>query len=1382
MSVSVEQPLHFQRSASPTFSSPPRSPERVQHAPTSVSPPPLQQPADVNMSTSLSTLSPTGQRHDREDADMQDGNNLTSEQVHSASADLPVPAFSTVHIEVAATDEDAMDTTPDTNQQTVLPTASTGQDNTLVAQSPSPTANGVDGAELAASVQIEPIATDDATGTSPPPTVPLPLSDPSLQPPPPPPPPAEPTHSDSESSDDEDDVQPWHPIQEDTSSPDEIELKEIEASTEHSALDHEYWESRAFLPVEEPEYKVGVSGRIDWTIEAYNGTRESPNRDIVMKSDPVDIGGHLWQIKFYPKGNDSDYLSVYLECLSVVDASSKKKENRVDSVAKDGSADDMNEERLANTLALEEVTDTEYQHTPLPLLDSKQLPQRKSVAAQVSVVMYNPSEPRVNYSRTALHRFCNGSPDWGWTRFHGPYYDIPHRARGQRQALLRNDKLSFTAYIRTIEDETGCLWEHPSRENPWDSFAMTGLQGLMLGEDASAPGGNMISAIASWMLYTPFRKLLYSIRVPHSEEDPFVRPKPLVSALQKVLYMLRTHVNPGAGSVALDDVLEALEWYGIHDRIDKIDVIETWEVLRAKLEEELHETPEAATFLAMCGPKRDHITGVPSYRVPVVGVDSMQGAIDSSSAFVAPGRDLPELLTVELERQEFDSKTRSYVKLLNKVTLDDQISVNGIPYTLYGFVVHKQTLQSYVYQPILRPGGPGSKWYSYSDSKDENYVKCLTHKQAVETHQGKAGAGQIDGNDPIAYIAMYVRNDKIDATFNTDAESELWDVPCWIKADAEKLRSASIIDPMRPPPPPPTDDQISANESDDQSEGQTDLDLNKTYTFKVIDSRLFLQHEGPGTFEAYDTKWTTGSIDYIYNVELSRQDSCDDIRTKVASVIKDVQDPRQIKFWFLDPSRGSQGRPDLVSTGKVEYSSGSYDRYLDLKQWKFGQPGFASRHLWAHAVDFDDLPPLVTNEDENVQDTIEAPPSTTNDVSISSETAPETTHSNLDRRFEDTPMSEPDEQEQEVIVPVQSRPQTPTTVPPVIVEGVVETMIGIEDVSEGPGAFESSMVDDTEMGGTQHDPPPPPPPVVDLSAELIPPPAAPPVPRASSPKPPADEIYFFLKLFDPEKQVLEARGTYIAKKSARVDETLVKCLGLSIEDKKKIEIWEEEELNTLRSIKNRRSFLQVDLHNTSIIVVTMPLTSEQRSAIAARAAFADLQSFLAYRTFSRNFPSHLNGYFTYDYFSSEYYKGEIKNGHRHGHGKMLYHSGATYQGTFQLGQRHGHGLYTFQNGDTYDGDWVDNQQHGSGTFVEAATGNTYVGGWKNDKKFGEGVTHWKNAQEEERLCRICWEEAADAAFYDCGHVVACLQCAKEVQSCPVCRKRVLCAMKLYYVA
>jgi hypothetical protein len=292
----------------------------------------------------------------------------------------------------------------------------------------------------------------------------------------------------------------------------------------------------------------------------------------------------------------------------------------------------------------------------------------------------------------------------------------------------------------------------------------------------------------------------------------------------------------------------------------------------------------------------------------------------------------------------------------------------------------------------------------------------------------------------------------------------------------------------------------------------------------------------------------------------------------------------------------------------------------------------------------------------------------------------------------------------------------------------------------------------------------------------------PPPPRTPSPPPPTEEIYFFLKLWEPEKQSLVAKGSHIALRSSRVDETVVAILNRPVEDKKKFELFEEEELATTRSIKHRRSFAQMDLQNHCIIVATSPQTTEQRAALAARAAFADVQPYLAFQALARNFPHRLDGHFTYNYFSAQYYKGVIKNGQRHGHGNRIYHSGSTYEGTFCLGQRHGHGLYTFQNGDTYDGDWVNNQQHGSGTFLEAATGNTYVGGWKNDKKFGEGVTHWKNAQEAERMCRICWEEPAEAAFYDCGHVVACLPCAREVQNCPVCRRRVLTAMKLYYVA
>ncbi|KAJ4407344.1 hypothetical protein N0V91_003928 [Didymella pomorum] len=1333
------------------------------------------------MSASIPTLSPTGQRHDREDAEMHDEEGLANGQgqAEQESTTPATAATSAVAVEIAVVDEDAMDTTPDIDQQLVLPNGSAGQSHTFTAQLQSTATNDVARDDADSSVQTDSAGSADDATEPPPPVLPPPLFDPDLQPPPPPPPPVEPVRSDSESSDEEDGMHPWHPIQEDTSAPDEIELKEIEAGTEHSALDHGYWESRAFLPVEEPEYTEGISGRIDWSIDRYNGTREQPNRDIVMKSDVVAIGGHQWQIKFYPKGNDSDYLSVYLECLSVIDPSSKKKDGRVDSVAKDASVQEGAED--ATTASAVQAPVVEHQYAPLPLLGSKQLPKRKSVAAQVSVVMYNPTEPRVNYSRTALHRFCNGSPDWGWTRFHGPYYDIPHRLRGQRQALLRDDKLAFTGYIRIIEDETDCLWEHHSRENPWDSFAMTGLQGLMLGEDASAPGGSMISAISSWMLFRPFRDLLYSAHAPDPEAEPLVHPKPLLSALKKVLYMLRTQVDPGAGAVALDDVLDALEWYGIHERIDKLDVIETWEVLRAKLEQELQDTPEAITFAAMCGPKRNHSIGVPSYKVPVVGVESMQGAIDKATDLVTTTQELPQLLTLELERQEFDSKTRSYVKLLNRVSLDDHVHVRGVAYTLYGFVVHKQTLQSYVYQPILRPEGPGSRWYSYSDSKDENHVKCLTRKEAVDAHQGKAGSGRLEGNDPVAYIAMYARDDTVAIALKPGAESEPWEVPQWIKADVERTRSASILDPL-PPPPPPMDEPVTMTDSEDQPVTKTDNDELELVDFQVIDSRLFLQHEGPGTFEAYDSKWTRADIEHIHTVQLSRDDGCGDIRSKIASVIEDVKDPRQVKFWFLDPLRGSQGRPHLSTSGKMEYSSGNYDRYLEMRDWKMDRVNFACRRLWTHIVDHADLP-TPPQEEETIQETTESPSAAVDDNIVVIDAGTEVEDPAGVARSGDTPMSEPDEPEPEPVAPVQSRPQTPTTVPPVTIEGndAMEDEHSAEPEIAELVPVPPAVHDDTEMGGSQDALPPPPPPPVDLPTGFMPPPP-PPVERAPSPEPPADEIYFFLKFFNAEQQTLEARGTYIVKKSARLDETLVNCLGLPMEDKKKIDIWEEEELHTLRSIKNRRTFLQVDLHNTSVIIVAILQTNEQRSALAARAAFANPQAFLAYRAFARNFPAHLNGHFTYNYFSSEYYKGEIKNGHRHGHGKMFYHSGATYEGTFQLGQRHGHGLYTFQNGDTYDGDWIDNQQHGSGTFVEAATGNTYVGGWKNDKKFGEGVTHWKNAQEEERLCRICWEDAADAAFYDCGHVVACLQCAREVQNCPVCRKRVLCAMKLYYVA
>lgn len=1341
-----------------------------------------------------------------DDAEVLPNGHIENEITHSGT---PAPDIA---VEPSGEDADAMDTTPDSTQVEALPNGTL--ETPASTPTPAPNESGQDVPAAQNRESSPPVANEnlvrlDSNGspvntTSDPPQPP-PVGEPPAEAPAPavpaspaaeqPPAPTEPPRSDSGSSDDDDSGHPWNPIQEDTSAPDEPELKEIEEAGETSALDHEHWEQKTFLPLDETEYVAGASGRIEWTVNNYNGTKEKPNKELVMKSQIVNIGGYDWQIKFYPKGNDSDYLSIYVECLSVTTKEEKKDAapadenapkpddamaNAEDAMRTENAPENIVQKVRENTPQTAPEIATESQHAPLPLLGNKQMPKRRSVAAQVSVVLYNPGEPRVNYVRTCLHRFCSGSPDWGWTRYHGPYYEIQHRHRGQRQALLRNDSLAFTGYIRIVDDETSCLWEHHSRDNPWDSFAMTGLQSLTLGEGQSSPGGNIISAIASWMLFKPFRQFLYEFKVPDFLNEPFTRPKPLIAALQKVLYMLRTQVKTGANSVGLEDVIDALEWYGIQENFDKMDVIEVWETLRYKIEDELQGTPSASIFDELFGAKKNYMTGTPSYRASVKGVSSMQEAVNKTTDLLHPTQSLPQLLTVELDRQEFDTTTRTWIKLINKVTLDDNIKVKNIDYTLFGFVVHKENLQSYLYHPVLRPEGPSGKWYSYTDSKDENKVVCLTKRQAVEAHEGKAGSDKVAGRDPVAYIAMYVRSDVAGLAFSHQPETETWEVPEWLLDEMRKSQAARTPPSpfqVEPPAPPKTDAEKEAEEKERIANA-------RSHEFQVIDSRAFLQHEGPGTIDAYDPKWAPGNSGLVYSVKLTSCDGCKEVRNKLAKVVKDIRDPRQIKFWFLDALRGTAFRPNLLSTGKIEYSSGSIDNYEDQSDsWSLSEieEHWPYYRIWVHVIDFADLPELpkeVPKEPEPdpvpapAPQNLEAasplasqtvPPPVIENVPVPEPPAPENVPAS-----EDTPMSEPDEPELRPIV------QEPTPDQPDQV--MVEAEVVAEVPPVNPPAVEVVIPvppppTDTEMSGTADLPPPPP------AAEIqaVPPPP----PPAATPVIP-DEIYFFLKFFDAEAQTLTSRGSHIAPKSARVDTTV--CALLSLPPDTALELHEEEDLTTTHPIRLRRSFSQNDLHNTTVIIATRPLTEEQRSALAARAAFADPQPYLAFRAHARNFPALTSGHFTSNYFSAQYYKGEMQHGHKHGHGTRIYHTGATYAGQFRLSLRHGHGLYTYQNGDTYDGEWVAGQQHGTGTFVEASTGNTYVGGWKQDKRFGEGVTHWKVAQETERLCRICWEEGAEAAFYDCGHVVACLGCARRVDVCPVCRKRVLSAMKLFYVS
>ncbi|KAI7855830.1 zinc finger, C3HC4 type-domain-containing protein [Circinella umbellata] len=58
-----------------------------------------------------------------------------------------------------------------------------------------------------------------------------------------------------------------------------------------------------------------------------------------------------------------------------------------------------------------------------------------------------------------------------------------------------------------------------------------------------------------------------------------------------------------------------------------------------------------------------------------------------------------------------------------------------------------------------------------------------------------------------------------------------------------------------------------------------------------------------------------------------------------------------------------------------------------------------------------------------------------------------------------------------------------------------------------------------------------------------------------------------------------------------------------------------------------------------------------------------------------------------------------------------------------------------------------------------------------DKEGGNTTT------SDDSLCRICLDAEQNCVFLDCGHMVACMDCAKQLLSskneCPICREAIL---------
>ena len=548
------------------------------------------------------------------------------------------------------------------------------------------------------------------------------------------------------------------------------------------------------------------------------------------------------------------------------------------------------------------------------------------VAAQIGCVMYNPDEPRVQVNSKSVHHFSNKNQDWGWVRFHGPWDTIHKRQPMQRQALLRNDTLAFTAYIRTVEDFTGALWWHPSNDEPaWDSLAKTGYRGLT----AHRPGGSaLVAALSAWLHLDPISGLIINTLVPDSIYEPKARSRPLFRELKALLHAKRSSNVSQSSAISMEGVIQAIKWHD-EDDISPLDVMAIWEVFRYVLNKEYSNTLDGPIIT-------DALQDIQTFRQ----------TMPSNTFVVSPGRSAPELcntqeildsatedgngtfrdwegyygtqktrspapliLQIELHRQSYAADTRKWRKLTHRIQIKDRIVNNTssdacmkTEYTLYGMIVHAGDLESEDYYTVIRPGGPKSKWVKYG-GKRQGDVRFLTEKQAVQAHEGKDGS--IDGTDAVAYIVMYVRSDCLSTILPSSIEP--WKAHCGVR------------DPIQPLLSSVASTQASA----------------PTLPVQIYTSKVFDQSSDRGIFDVWDRSLEDNSILYL-NIPASS--SLRDVQEELVTRYNLAGMPEQCRLWPMDMIRAT-------SRWSPRFEELPYDTKLQDIADKM-----AGCYLWLHVV------------------------------------------------------------------------------------------------------------------------------------------------------------------------------------------------------------------------------------------------------------------------------------------------------------------------------------------------------------------------------------------------------------------------------------------------
>lgn len=922
-------------------------------------------------------------------------------------------------------------------------------------------------------------------------------------------------------------------------------------ASNHLADDH--WERITYEALDDPEYIPGASGRITWVVKGVNGTPEKPNRETLMRSPSVLIGGYYWNIKYFPRGDEgTQYMSVFIECSTTPRAELLTEalgtERPIQATGEPAPSANLSDSATlivgGGGLPISDTPETLRQPSltspagEVAEEDTPKIEKGWDVAAQVGCVVYNPKEPRVHASQTSSHHFYSDYPDFGWIRFHGPWDEIHKRQEFQRQALLRNDTLVFTAYVRITKDDTKALWWHAPKDTyKWDSLARTGLRRFTTGTLHSSA---LISAVSSWLNLRTIADVILNMRIPDPFKDSKSRPRPLFLALQDVVSDYFNKRTPRDPEASLDGVIKAMEWYGAE--IDsKMDVVAIWEMIRRILSYEASNTVNIAgapdlfpnvlilrqpdpwrdeqpilDSSASHGPKqpRRHIephSVQEAFDLAVTGEPRTFRSCEAIGQEQQNWSDPPSLLQIELHRQSYNKELRQWRKLTHQIKINETLIVNPpdsnrkLEYTLKGMIVHSGDLESKNYSAVIRrPQAASASWVAFAGEQEEKSVTYLTRKQAITSHEGSGD--HATGDAAVAYVVLYERADS------------LWGILLTSPVDLGETKFVKTAN-------TPVGESLEPGSS--QKEAAIDMENHdRTLSIHVYPSTSYINYAGRGFLDA--GRWPGWGS---FQLHMPARTTVSEVSKHIISQATGAngsEKSRQLRLWALD--FGDQQYP----RGSPGLHIPRSEQWADLSLEKFAQIT-GGCHFWLHES-----------------------PKQAEDASM--------VHTGTDPR-------------------PASMPSTPTGASSLGGTQAVENQVPEELASTSPvGHDEQNLRASSDTSRTPEDEDT----VMDgVSEQTVQNPlgasgTAQPGPQNSEEG--EDDAYIFLKTFSHQDQILLGKGSYIVQRHEKVKDTVQKLLGPGYPDE--VDIYRESYpvLNDVDIVHTNQTFSEIDACDGDIFI------------------------------------------------------------------------------------------------------------------------------------------------------------------------------------------------------